>query len=385
MAPVLFELKRRARHHHIESLVCVTAQHREMLDQILATFRITPDIDLQLMSPNQSLASLTARALLAINQVLDRERPDLVLVQGDTTTAMVASMAAFYQKIPVGHIEAGLRTRNPHSPFPEEANRRIISVMADYHFAPTASAINNLRGEGVPDCQLFLTGNTVIDALLCVARRAPSTLSRALLSRLNFDQIDRIKPILVTIHRRENQGRRLEDIFGALRSIADSNSNALILYPVHLNPNIRGPATRILSGHHRIHLLEPLPYEPFAQLLKRCHFVMTDSGGIQEEAPALGKPVLVLRNDTERPEAIAAGCAKLVGTDSTQIIASAEQLLQDEIEYDRMARVTCPYGDGRAAQRIVDIVCGHPSFAFVPAADTFLSSFLPIAPAQLQN
>jgi UDP-N-acetylglucosamine 2-epimerase len=385
MAPVLRELKRRIRRDRVRSVVCVTAQHREMLDQILTTFRIAPDIDLQLMAPNQSLASLSARALLAISEVLDQQRPDLVLVQGDTTTAMVASMAAFYLKIPVGHIEAGLRTRDPQSPFPEEANRRIISVMAKYHFAPTPSAMSNLRAEGVLESQVFLTGNTVIDALLGTTNNLSSHETQALISRLHLDLPSSLRTILVTLHRREKHGHRLEAIFSALRSIADRNLNVQLIYPVHLNPNVREPAMRILSGHDRIHLVDPLPYETFAQLLKRCRFVMTDSGGIQEEAPALRKPVLVLRDDTERPEAVAAGCAKLVGTGPTNIVAAAEQLLHDEIEYHRMSQVACPYGDGRAAQRIVDIICGNPTCAFIPSTSPHLSSYPLVPPSLFQN
>ena len=387
MAPVLHELKRRARKSKLQSIVCATAQHRQMLDQTLAAFRIVPDVDLELMAPNQTLASLSARALIAIADVLEQQRPDLVLVQGDTTSAMIGSMAAFYAKIPVGHIEAGLRTHDSHSPFPEEANRRIITAMADYHFAPTPVAMNYLRREGIRDERLFLTGNPGIDALLWITKCRPSNSATKLITRLGLEENEsgKGKTILVTAHRRENHGAHLEEICSALRSIVSRNPNVQIVFPVHLNPNVREPALRILSGHERIHLVDPLPYEVFAHLATRVHFLMTDSGGIQEEAPALGKPVLVLRDDTERPEGVEVGCAKLVGTESARVVAEAERLLHDDLEYLRMARAHCPYGDGRASQRIADVICGRPGLAFLSFPETTLPTYLPPTSPPLQN
>jgi len=377
MAPIVQELQRRS--DRVESLVCVTAQHREMLDQVLDLFAIKPDIDLDLMEEGQCLASLTARVMTAITEVLEQVCPDMVLVQGDTTTAMVAALAAFYQKIPVGHIEAGLRTRNRYSPFPEEINRHLIGVLATYHFAPTRTAADALRAEGVSAENIFITGNTVIDALLWVVSQPPSPETYALLKRLGIAQGSEeprgrgaevnspLHPctsaplLLVTAHRRENFGQPLENICLALRELVRRNPNVQIVYPVHMNPNVRGPVYRILNNHERIHLLDPLPYEPFACLMKHTYLILTDSGGIQEEAPALGKPVLVMRRETERPEAVEAGTVKIVGTNPETIIAETERLLNDRQEYERMAGATSPYGDGHAAQRIVSIILEHLS------------------------
>ena len=383
MAPVIRELQRHCG-AGLQSITCVTAQHREMLDQILATFRISPDIDLELMQPDQTLASLSSRALIAITGVLDRHRPDLVLVQGDTTTAMIASMAAFYAKIRVGHIEAGLRTGDPHNPFPEEANRRIICVVADYHFAPTQIAVRNLRRDGVPDSQIFLTGNTVIDALLWAVNRQPSPECYRLLKSVGMLN-DRLKTVLVTAHRRENFGKPLRDICRALTTIVTRNPNVQVVYPVHLNPNVSKPATQILGGRERIHLIQPPGYEQFAHMMKHAHMIMTDSGGVQEEAPALGKPVLVLRNDTERPEAVAAGSARLVGTETATIVAECERLLADDIEYARMTHVNCPYGDGQAARRVVEIICGQPALPLRFQALDHMNHGFPVPGSQLQN
>lgn len=382
MAPVVRELQKHP--ERVKPLVCVTAQHRQMLDQVLGLFAIEPDIDLDLMENNQSPASLTARAMTALTEVLERVRPDLIVVQGDTTTAMVAALAAFYQKIPVGHIEAGLRTRNRYSPFPEEINRHLIGVLATYHFAPTRTAADALRAEGVPEDAIFVTGNTVIDALLWVVQQPPSRETRALLERLGIEENGEWKGkdgkwkwengegdpsstlqspssilLLVTAHRRENFGRPLENICLALREIVRRNPDVQVVYPVHLNPNVREPVYRILNGHDRLHLIEPLPYEPFAHLMKHAYLVLTDSGGIQEEAPALGKPVLVLRRETERPEAVEAGTVKIVGTDADRIIAETERLLYDADEYRRMAHAISPYGDGHAAERIVAALLGE--------------------------
>ena len=377
MAPVVRELLKHP--DRVESVVCVTAQHREMLDQVLGLFAIKPDVDLDLMEDNQSPASLTARAMTAVTEMLRQVCPDLVLVQGDTTTAMVAALAAFYQKIPVGHIEAGLRTRNRYSPFPEEINRHLIGVLATYHFAPTRTAADALRAEGVPEDAIFVTGNTVIDALLWVVQQPPSRETCALLRRLGIEEdgewrLENGIPfppspfpfpssplLLVTAHRRENFGRPFENICMALREIVRRNPDVQIIYPVHLNPNVQEPVYRILNDHERIHLLDPLPYEPFAHLMKRAYLILTDSGGIQEEAPALGKPVLVMRRETERPEAVEAGTVKVVGTDSEQIIAETERLLYDADEYRRMAHAVSPYGDGHAAERIVSIILEHLS------------------------
>ena len=367
------------------SVICVTAQHRQMLDQVLNIFEIHPDIDLDLMENDQSPASLTARAMTALTEVLECVQPNLVLVQGDTTTAMVAALASFYQRIPVGHIEAGLRTRNRYSPFPEEINRHLIGVLATYHFAPTRTAADALRAEGIPDENIFVTGNTVIDALLWVVQQSPSQETCALLGRLGIE-VTRdsgakgkresvtavggrpyavapsrtadcgLRTILVTAHRRENFGQPFENICLALREIVRRNPDVQIVYPVHMNPNVREPVQRMLNGHERLYLIEPLPYEPFAHLMKHVYLVLTDSGGIQEEAPALGKPVLVMRRETERPEAVEAGTVKIVGTDPDHIIAETERLLWDHAEYERMARAISPYGDGHAAERIADII-----------------------------
>ena len=374
MAPVIKELEKHP--DQIESVLCVTAQHREMLDQILDFFAIRPDVDLHLMEENQDLASLTARTITAVTPVVQRVRPDLVLVQGDTTTAMVASLTSFYEKIPVGHIEAGLRTRNHYSPFPEEINRHLIGVLATYHFAPTQMAADALREEGVPAENIFITGNTVIDALLWSVSRFPSAETIRFLSSLgipvpagNVKNLHTEKPgesetapgtsqrvILVTAHRRENFGPPLENICRALQAIVIRNPQVKIVYPVHMNPNVRQPVSRILDGQERIHLIEPLAYEPFVHLMKYSYLILTDSGGIQEEAPSLGKPVLVMRSETERPEAVKAGTAKVVGIQPAAIIEETERLLYDQAEYEQMAKAINPYGDGHAAEAIVRVI-----------------------------
>lgn len=364
LAPVVQELWNYS--ERVETLVCVTAQHREMLDQVLDLFGIEPDIDLDLMEENQSLPLFTSRAMTTFSEVLEKIRPNIVLVQGDTTSAMVASLAAFYQKIPVGHVEAGLRTRNRYSPFPEEINRRLISQLATYHFAPTCTAAKALRAEGIVE-NIFITGNTVIDALLMVANQPPSPITRSLFDRLNISTNSNIRILLVTAHRRENFGQPLESICTALREIVLRNPDVQVIYPVHMNPNVRKPVYRILSGHRRIHLVEPLPYETFVHLMKSAYLILTDSGGIQEEAPALGKPVLVMRHETERSEAIEAGTVKVVGTDSDRIIKETERLLYDMDEYRRMSQAVSPYGDGQAAQRIVAALLGRPVQEFIPS------------------
>jgi UDP-N-acetylglucosamine 2-epimerase (non-hydrolysing) len=344
LAPVILEVQKHP--DRLESRVCVTAQHREMLDQVLEWFQIVPHHDLDLMQPNQGLAEFASRALAAISELLKELRPDVVIVQGDTTTVMVAALSAFYQHIPVGHVEAGLRTRHRYNPFPEEINRRLAGVLATYHFAPTARAAEALRAEQVPEENIFVTGNTVIDALL-------STVHRPVSLPLDIDLAGR-RLILVTAHRRENFGAPFESLCQALRDIADRNAEVEIVYPVHLNPNVRDPVGRILAEHPRVHLLEPLRYEQFVHLMAKAHLILTDSGGIQEEAPVLGKPTLVLRETTERPEAVESGTARLVGTDRGRIVAETERLLHDEASYRGMAQAGSPFGDGHAAERIVD-------------------------------
>jgi len=346
MAPVVKELEKYP--GRIRSIVCVTAQHRQMLDQVLSLFDVNPDIDLNLMEENQTPASLTANAITSLTEVITQVKPDLVLMQGDTTTAMVAALASFYQKIPVGHVEAGLRTRHRYSPFPEEINRRIISVLATYNFAPTQTAVNALLSEGIPEESIYLTGNTVVDALLMTVKR-DYHLDLGL-------SLNSTKLILVTAHRRENFGRPFENICAALREIARRNPEVEIVYPVHLNPNVQEPVYRILSNQDRICLIAPLEYEKFVHLINCSYLILTDSGGIQEEAPVLGKPVLVMRRETERPEAVEAGAVKVVGTDSELIIAETERLLYDREEYNKMSRAISPYGDGHAAERIVQII-----------------------------
>lgn len=346
MASVIKELERH--HDVIKSVICVTAQHREMLDQVLSLFEIEPQIDLNLMGPNQTLASLTTKALASLTEVVVNIRPDVVLLQGDTTTAMLASLASFYQKVPVGHVEAGLRTYQRYNPFPEEINRRLISVLATYNFAPTQTAVNALIAEGFGKESIFLTGNTVIDALLM-------TIKKDCELDLSFANSNK-KLILVTAHRRENFGKPFQNICKALKEIAIRNSGVEIVYPVHLNPNVHNPVYRILSSQERIHLIEPLDYKKFVHIMNRSYIILTDSGGIQEEAPVLGKPVLVLRNKTERPEAVQAGTAKVVGTNAETIISETEKLLYDEDEYNKMSKATSPYGDGHAAEKIVEIL-----------------------------
>ncbi|TAK32793.1 MAG: UDP-N-acetylglucosamine 2-epimerase (non-hydrolyzing) [Chloroflexota bacterium] len=346
LAPVIRRLERDP--ELIQSTVCVTAQHREMLDQVLQLFQIKADFDLDLMSEGQTLPGLTASVLTAVTDVLDEARPDVVVVQGDTTTAMVGALASFYKQIAVGHVEAGLRTNNRYNPFPEEMNRRLVTALASLHFAPTQTAVEALLAEGVPRATVFLTGNPVVDALRYIVGNGKST---DIGLPLRGDKL-----ILVTAHRRENFGGPLEDICSALEELAARNEDVDIVYPVHLNPSVREPVHRLLSNQAGIHLLPPLDYMSLVSLMDRSEFVMTDSGGIQEEAPALGKPVLVLRTTTERPEGVEAGTAKLIGTAKESIIDHAERLLRDRAEYRRMATAVSPYGDGQAAEEIVRIL-----------------------------
>lgn len=349
MAPVIKELGKYS--NKLRSLVCVTAQHRQMLDQVLDLFKITPDFDLDLMQENQSLSQLTARVLTSLDPVLREVKPDWILVQGDTTTTMAASLAAFYHGIHVGHIEAGLRTNNKRAPFPEEINRRVTSVIADLHFAPTDRARQALLSEGVPQNKIFVTGNTVIDALLWVRQEVgnnPHDISSDLKNIINDK-----KMILVTGHRRESFGKIFEQICLAIRDLVSLHADICVVYPVHLNPNVKEPVHRILGNTDRIHLIEPLPYTPFVWLMDHAYIILTDSGGIQEEAPSLGKPVLVMREVTERPEGIDAGCVALVGTDKNKIVESVSNLLRNEEMYKTMSKAKNPYGDGNASGRVV--------------------------------
>ena len=359
MAPVIKELEKHQ--DRIRSLVCVTAQHRQMLDQVLGLFAIKPDVDLNLMEDNQTLSQLTARSLTALDDVFEEIKPDWVLVQGDTTTTMVASLAAFYHGAHIGHIEAGLRTYNKKAPFPEEINRRMTSVIADLHFAPTEKAKQNLLNEGVDEKRIFVTGNTVIDALLMIVERQSQPEAQRKWNRyfgnefgISFDNGKR--QILVTGHRRESFGKGFENICDALREIAYSNEDVEIVYPVHLNPNVQEPVRRILGNIGRTHLIPPLDYEPFVYLLSRSYLILTDSGGIQEEAPSLGKPVLVMRETTERPEAVKAGTARLVGTDRNKILSETNLLLSNKETYLAMSVAENPYGDGQSARKIVEFL-----------------------------
>jgi len=351
MAPVVQEL---ARHPGlVEFRVCVTAQHRGLLDQVLELFDIRPDIDLDLMRPGQTLPALTAKVLTGMTRVLARQRPDWVLIQGDTTTVLATALAAFYLKIPVGHVEAGLRTSDRYFPFPEEINRRLVGALATYHFAPTPTARTALLAEDVDPESIFVTGNTVVDALYWILARPPSPEAETLLARIGGDQQ---KLILVTAHRRESFGAPFREICQGLRAVVERNPEVVLVYPVHPNPEVREPVKRFLAGHERILLLDPLPYEPFVRLMQASFLVLTDSGGLQEEAPVLGKPVLVLRPRTERPEAVEAGVARLIGTSKERIVNEVERLLHDEGAYQAMAKAGSLFGDGHAAERIVRIL-----------------------------
>ncbi len=347
MAPVIKELKKVK---DIETVVAVTAQHREMLDQVLQLFDITPDYDLNLMEEKQDLYSITTGVLNGMKGILAKEQPELVLVHGDTTTTFAAALAAFYQRIPVGHVEAGLRTRNKYSPYPEEMNRTLAGRLAELHFAPTDTARENLLNEGTGSFKIWVTGNTVIDALLDTIRPDYEFGSE-------LEEIDLSKRLLlVTTHRRENWGRPMREVYQALIDLVDEFPDVAVVFPVHRNPVVRDVAREMLEGRERFYLIEPLDYEPFAHLMNCSYMVLTDSGGMQEEAPSLGKPVLVLRDTTERPEALQAGTVKLVGTVREKIYNEARLLLSSRGEYEKMARAINPYGDGQAAIRIVDVI-----------------------------
>ncbi|MEY8197664.1 MAG: UDP-N-acetylglucosamine 2-epimerase (non-hydrolyzing) [Colwellia sp.] len=357
MVPVVMALKARPQDFDVQ--VCVTAQHREMLDQVLDLFEITPDFDLNLMRPGQSLADLTARALQGLQEVFQQENPDLVLVHGDTTTTFTASLAAFYQQIKIGHVEAGLRTHDIYSPWPEEFNRRVTGMVANYHFAPAERSQQNLLDEKVSPESVVITGNTVIDALQWVAKRIET--NAALTSELSgkFDFIAPTKKlILVTGHRRENFGDGFLNICKAIRTIAQRD-DVQVIYPVHLNPNVQQPVNEILAGLDNVHLIVPQDYLPFVYLMNQAHIILTDSGGVQEEAPSLGKPVLVMRDTTERPEAVAAGTVELVGTNQDTIQQAVIRLLDNDDEYQKMAFAHNPYGDGKAGLRIAEFLAAN--------------------------
>ena len=355
MAPLVNKFKMDS--SNFETVVVVTAQHREMLDQVLSLFEITPDYDLDLMAPNQSLESLTSKILIGLSDLLIEIKPDVVFVQGDTTTTYGTALASFYKKIPIAHIEAGLRTNNIYSPFPEEINRRMTTLMASYHFPPTKQSRQNLLNEGINEETIKVAGNTVIDALLIVSNKLDSDslhFENYFIKKFNI-QFDHRKTILVTGHRRESFGDGFENICNAIKQIAEDN-NVQVIYPVHLNPNVQKPVRRILNKVNNVYLIPPQNYVPFIFLMKKAYIILTDSGGVQEEAPSLGKPVLVMRDTTERPEGMDAGAAKLVGTDTSAIVSLVELLLNNNVEYNKMAKAVNPYGDGSASQLIYEFI-----------------------------
>lgn len=345
MAPLVKELEQRK---EIDSIVCVTAQHRHMLDQVLDTFDIVPDYDLDIMEPGQTLVEITTKALLDLNNIIGSVKPDIVLVHGDTTTTLSGSMAAFYNQVCVGHVEAGLRTYNKYSPYPEEVNRQITGVIADMHFAPTEVSKNNLLREGKKEDSIYVTGNTAIDAL--------NTTVKEHYYHPIFDEIGDDKIILLTAHRRENLGEPMKNMFRAIKSIVDEFDDVQVVYPIHLNPKVREVADEILGNNNKVHLIEPLEVIDFHNFLNKSYIIMTDSGGIQEEAPSLGKPVLVLRDTTERPEGLEAGTLKLAGTNEKTIYNLTKELLLSSEIYDNMSKVANPYGDGNASKYIVDAI-----------------------------
>jgi len=357
MAPLVKEFQKDTA--NFETKVCVTAQHREMLDQVLELFDIIPNYDLNLMKPGQDLYDITSNVLLGMKDVLSDFKPDVVLVHGDTTTTSATSLATFYQQIKVGHVEAGLRTENIYSPWPEEANRQITGILANYHFAPTITSQDNLLRENKDSKNILVTGNTVIDALFLALNKIKNNKNLELqiknqIQDFGYDIKEDKKIILVTGHRRENHGQGFINICEALKEIALNNPTFDIVYPVHLNPNVQKPVKKILSDIDNIYLIEPLQYEQFIYLMDKSYFIITDSGGVQEEAPSLGKPVLVMRDTTERPEALEADTVKLVGTNKEKIISEAQKLIDDKIEYNKMSKSHNPYGDGKACEKIVE-------------------------------
>lgn len=345
MAPLVKELKKRK---HIETIVCVTAQHREMLDQVLHVFDIKPEYDLNIMKAGQSLSFITNRVLMGMEEVIQKEQPDILLVHGDTTTTYASALAAYYHHVAIGHVEAGLRTYQKYSPFPEEMNRQMVGVLADYHFAPTQESKQNLLQEGKKEDRVFVTGNTAIDAL---ATTVKSEYHNDVLEWVANDRL-----VLLTAHRRENVGEPMRHIFRAIRRIVDEYEDVKVVYPIHMNPVIRDIAQEILQGHNRIRIIDPLEVIDFHNFLNKSYMILTDSGGIQEEAPSLGKPVLVLRDTTERPEGIKAGTLKLAGTQEDNIYKMMKELLNNKEIYDTMSQARNPYGDGFASKRIVDII-----------------------------
>ena len=347
MAPLVKKLNEDPQ---IRSVLCVTAQHREMLDQVLDLFGLTPDYDLNIMKPNQTLSMITANVLTGLDPILEKEKPDIVLVHGDTSTTFSAALAAFYHRIPVGHVEAGLRTYDMYSPFPEEVNRVLTGHLTSVHFAPTQRNADNLIREGIDPEKIIITGNTVIDALLEVADR-PYEFEDKTLKHIDFENK---RVIAVTCHRRENLGEYMHNIFEAIREIAEDFEDVEVVYPVHMNPKVRAAASEVFGGCANIHLIEPLSYQPFVNLMAKSYFIITDSGGMQEEAPSLGKPVLVVRKETERPEAVSAGTVKLAGVRRETIAALARELLTDRKAYDAMSKASNPYGDGTACDKILE-------------------------------
>jgi len=352
LAPVVRTLAPRMRVH-----VCITAQHRQMLDQVLSLFELAPDYDLNIMRPGQSVSTLTSTILQSLGPVIERDGPDVVVVQGDTTTTFAAALAAFYLKVPVAHVEAGLRTGDKAHPFPEESNRRLTTHLADWHFAPTDGARNNLLDEGIAAERVFVVGNTGVDALFAALQRLDAGAVTVPLPDSLSHAVEGSRFILVTGHRRESFGPGFQQMCEAFRRIVERNPGVSIVYPVHLNPNVHGPVHAILGKVRGIHLTDPLDYVSFVYLMRKAELILTDSGGVQEEAPSLGKPVLVMREKTERPEGVQAGVARLVGTSSERIVSATEELLRDRAAYEAMARRQNPYGDGHAAARIADILC----------------------------
>ncbi|MBS4539143.1 UDP-N-acetylglucosamine 2-epimerase (non-hydrolyzing) [Clostridium sp. D2Q-11] len=346
MAPLVKELEKT---EGIEPIVCVTAQHREMLDQVLDLFHITPDYDLNIMKDRQTITGITTRVLEGIEEVISKEKPDMILVHGDTTTTFAASLAAFYQKVPVGHVEAGLRSRDKYSPYPEEMNRSLAGRIASIHFAPTISNKENLLKENIEEKNIVVTGNTVIDALIATIDENYK-FEEDILNKIDFDNK---KVILLTSHRRENLGQPMINIFNSVKRTVEENEDVEVVFPVHLNPKVRELVNGVLEGVDRVHLIEPLEYKPFANLMAKCDLIMTDSGGIQEEAPSLGKPVIVLRTETERPEAVEAGTVKVVGVEEEDIYNELNLLINNNEEYIKMSNAVNPYGDGKACERIV--------------------------------
>jgi UDP-N-acetylglucosamine 2-epimerase (non-hydrolysing) len=350
MAPLILELKKRAA--EFETVVTVTAQHREMLDQVLEIFEITPDYDLDVMQPDQTITTITTNVMNRLEQVIQAEKPDIILVHGDTTTTFAASLAAFYNKTAIGHVEAGLRTWNKYSPYPEEMNRQLTDVLSDLYFAPTLQSKENLLQENHPLEQVYVTGNTAIDAL---KQTVAQDYQHDILEKVDFSK----KVILVTMHRRENQGKPMEQVFKAMKDVVAKHPDTEIIYPVHLSPTVQKLAHAAFDGVERVHLIDPLDVVDFHNLAARSHFIMSDSGGVQEEAPSLGKPVLVLRDTTERPEGITAGTLKLVGTEYENVKREMTALLEDENQYQQMAQAKNPYGDGQASRRILDAIAYH--------------------------